>query len=91
MQRVFKGIILHLILRRRYVYDRIFMRIQGRNGVPPGTVGAAPGKDGIMATTQYRLSPAIHAYLLYVRKPCFTSGEMEILERGIFVFVYIEV
>ncbi len=91
MQSVFVGIILHFILRRRYVYDKILLRYQERNGVPPGTVGAAPGKDGIMATTQYRLSPAIHAYLLYVRKPCFTSGEMEILDGGIFVFVYIEV
>lgn len=91
MQRIFERIILYFILHRSYVYDTMALRIQGRNGVPPGTVGAVPGKDGILGTTQYRLSPAIHAYLLYVRKPCFTSGEMEILDRGIFVFVYIEV
>lgn len=32
------------ILHRKYAYAKISVRIQGRNGVPPGTAPTVPGK-----------------------------------------------
>lgn len=37
-----------------YILKKI-EKIQGHNGVPPDTVAAVPGKDGIDAATQYNL------------------------------------